>query len=141
MPSDDPTKKLIIDEDWKSQVQAEKAAAAAQSQQAEAPSDAQDAEQPPPPSLALLVTSLATQAMASMGAMPDPHTGQPTLNLEQAKYLIDTLAMLEEKTTGNRTPDESALLSDVLYQLRMLYVAMQKGGGRNPFVDQDQAET
>ncbi|MEX0586028.1 MAG: DUF1844 domain-containing protein, partial [Pirellulales bacterium] len=60
---------------------------------------------------------------------------------EQAKYLIDTLSTLEQKTGCNLTPDESALLSDVLYQLRMLYVAMQRGGGRNPFVDPGEGET
>jgi hypothetical protein len=138
--SDDPAKKLIIDEDWKAQVQAEKEAAAKQQQQAETAPPTEEGE-PPPPSLAMLITSVATQAIGAMGALADPQTGKPTVNLPQAKYLIDTLAMLEEKTAGNRTPDESAMLDDVLHQLRVMYVAVQRSGGRNPFVDPAQGAT
>ena len=43
-----------------------------------------------------------------------------------ARYKIDLLAMLQEKTEGNRTPEESKLLDDVLYQLRMLYLQKSK---------------
>ena len=42
-----------------------------------------------------------------------------------AKHLIDTLAIIEEKTKGNLSTDESAMLTNVLHQLRMLYVAVQ----------------
>jgi len=63
--------------------------------------------------------------MIALGQVPNPLTGKTELRLKQAKDYIDTLGMLEEKTTGNRTPDESALFTDLLHQLRMAYVMLQ----------------
>ncbi len=77
----------------------------------------------PAPSLAFLVTTLGTQAMVALGEVPNPITGKLERLPNQAKHFIDTLAMLEEKTAGNRTPEESAMLSSLLHQLRMAYVA------------------
>jgi hypothetical protein len=131
--SDEPKSKLFIDEDWKSQVQAEKEAAKqseatappTQSPPAEsASSDSAQAGEIPPPSLASLVISLATQAMGAMGLLAGPD-GQPLpAEPEYAKYLVDTIAMLETKTAGNRTAEESALFTDALHQLRMTFVAV-----------------
>jgi hypothetical protein len=77
----------------------------------------------PPPSLAFLITTLGTQAMVALGEVPNPLTGKFERLPNQAKHFIDTLSMLEEKTAGNRAPEESALLSSLLHQLRMAYVA------------------
>jgi hypothetical protein len=77
----------------------------------------------PPPTLAFLITTLGTQAMVALGEVPNPLTGKLERLPNQAKHFIDTLAMLEEKTAGNRTPEESAILSSLLHQLRMAYVA------------------
>ena len=66
------------------------------------------------------------QAMMSMGLMPDPSGGEPKIYLDQAKHFIDTVAMLEEKTEGNRTDEESNLFRHLLHELRMAYVAIQK---------------
>jgi hypothetical protein len=77
----------------------------------------------PPPSLAFLITTLGTQAMVALGEVPNPISGQLETLPNQAKHFIDTLAMLEQKTAGNRTPEESALLDSLLHQLRMAYVA------------------
>jgi hypothetical protein len=79
----------------------------------------------PPASLVFLCTTLATQTMIALGQVPNPITGKTDLRIKQAKHYIDTLGMLEEKTAGNRTPDESALFSDLLHQLRMAYVMLQ----------------
>ncbi|MEX2142207.1 MAG: DUF1844 domain-containing protein [Pirellulales bacterium] len=79
----------------------------------------------PPPTLAFLITTLGTQAMVALGEVPNPLTGKLERLPNQAKHFIDTLAMLEEKTVGNRTPEESALLSSLLHQLRMAFVAAQ----------------
>ena len=76
----------------------------------------------PPPSLSFLMTTLGTQAMVSLGEVPNPITGKMERQPQQAKHFIDTLAMLEEKTDGNRTPEESAILRSLLHQLRMAYV-------------------
>jgi hypothetical protein len=119
-------KKIIIDEDWKSQVQAEKEAAKQKSPQ---PSAAEAAKaggdfQMPPASLEMLITTLVTEAMISLGQAPHPHTGEVVFQPQQAKYLIDTIDMLREKTQGNVTPDEMQLMEQLLHQLRMVYVQL-----------------
>jgi hypothetical protein len=88
----------------------------------------------PPASLAFLITTLGTQAMVALGDVPNPITGKLERQPKQAKHFIDTLAMLEEKTAGNRTPEESAMLSSFLHQLRMAFVSagVQKGTGSEP---------
>jgi len=124
-------KKIIIDEDWKSQVEAEKRAAQPGGKQPAAAAGATGSgetippgdKQMPPASFAMLVTMLATEAMMAMGQMPHPVTGETQVQPSQAKYLIDTLDMLREKTTGNLSPDESLLMEDILHQLRMAFVA------------------
>jgi len=129
-PGDEPEKKIIVDEDWKSQVQAEKEALERkqQQQQDEEPASAAQPEPDvplPSASLEVLAGSLAMQAMIAMGLMPDPAGGKPQVRLNQAKHFVDTIAMLEEKTEGNRTPEETAMLSNLLHELRMAYLAVQ----------------
>ena len=86
-----------------------------------------DTKQPvPPASLATLVTTLATQALHSMGVINVPGAPKSEPNLDIAKHLIDTVAVLQEKTKGNVTPDEAKLLEDALHQLRMAYLQAQK---------------
>lgn len=123
-PSDPPQeKKIIVDEDWKSQVQAEKEAA--KQSQEETPETSRPREPLPPASLTFLATTLAMQAMVGMGMIANPATGKAEPELEQAKHLIDTLGVLWDKTQGNRTPEESATLERLLHELRMGYVAVQ----------------
>jgi Domain of unknown function (DUF1844) len=120
-------KKIIIDEDWKSQVQAEKEAAQRPAAQAETPREAKPApgDMPmPPASLELLATTLATEAMMALGQLPHPQTGQAVYQPQQAKFLIDTIGVLYDKTKGNATAEESQLLDQLLHQLRMAYVEL-----------------
>jgi hypothetical protein len=77
----------------------------------------------PPASLSFLITTIGTQAMVALGEVPNPFTGKLERMPNQAKHFIDTLSMLDEKTTGNRTPEESAVLMSLLHQLRMAYIA------------------
>ena len=123
-------KKIIIDEDWKSRVQAEKEeaakpAVASASQGTGGPQAADEfADVPmPPASLELLVSSLATEALMALGAIAHPATGKPELRPNQAKYLIDTIDVLREKASGNLTPNEQQMLESVLHELRMAFVA------------------
>ena len=124
----DPEKKIFIDEDWKSQVEAEKEAA---SRQPESADDAQ-AESPagplPPPDLTFLSSSLYLQGMISLGLLPNPATDKPEPHLPQARHTIDMLQMLQEKTEGNRTPEETEEFDRILHELRMAYVAVQQKG-------------
>jgi hypothetical protein len=66
-------------------------------------------------------------AMANLGQAPDPTSGRPHVDLDQARFAIDLLAMLQDKTRGNRTPDESAVLEEMLTTLRMGYVRLSQG--------------
>jgi hypothetical protein len=77
-----------------------------------------------PASFVNFLTTLATNAAASLGAMPHPATGQRTVDLETGKFWIDVLAMLREKTEGNLHPQESRLLEGLLGDLRMQYVQL-----------------
>jgi hypothetical protein len=74
-----------------------------------------------PASFVNFLSTLATNAVASLGA-PHPATGQRSLDLESAKYWLDVLAMLRDKTKGNLHPQESRLLEGILGDLRMQYV-------------------
>ncbi len=72
---------------------------------------------------ASFVLSLATSAMAYLGEVPDPASGNKVENLEGAKQMIDILSMLQEKTKGNLDKDEDRLISSLLYELRMKYLS------------------
>ena len=126
--SDESEPKIIIDEDWKSQVQAEKEEAQRKKDEqpsGEASGDGTSDVELPPASFSFLLTTLATQAMASLGQLPDPVEGKPVVRLSHAKHYIDTLGILEEKTKGNLTQEESNMLNGLSHQLRMAYVAVQ----------------
>ena len=69
-----------------------------------------------------LVLSLATSAMVHLGLVPESDGGPIEKNLPLAHQTIDTLEMLQEKTRGNLTDDETKLLQSVLYELRMSFV-------------------
>lgn len=112
--------KIIVDSEWKSRVESEKEALKHQEQQPTHPSG-----ELPPASFPMLVSTLVTQALVALGQIPDPFSGKPELQLPVAGHFIDTLAILEQKTKGNLTPDESAMLTDVLHQLRMAFIAVQ----------------
>jgi hypothetical protein len=120
--SQEPEKKIIIDEDWKTQVERERAEAE-KSGEAAAGGGKPPPDIPlPPASLIYLATTLFLQAMTSLGLMPDPASGKAEKNLPLARHFIDMLEVLQEKTEGNRTPDESADLESMLYQLHMAFV-------------------
>jgi hypothetical protein len=59
---------------------------------------------------------------AALGQIPHPATGQAHVHRHQAQYLIDTIDVLRQKTTGNLTPDEQQMIDSVLHQLRMLFL-------------------
>ena len=127
--SDDP--RIIVDEDWKSQVEREKEEL--RRQQATqtdggtaSPADKKSAPSMPPASFSFLLSTLATQAMVGLGILPDPDSGKPVINRPLAKHMIDTLGMLAAKTKGNLTAEETEQLDGALHQLRMIYVSSGK---------------
>lgn len=79
-------------------------------------------------SFVAFIYSLATNAAVHFGDLPDPLTNEPRpVDLEAAAQLIDVIAMLEEKTRGNLTPEERQLMDQILYELRMRFVEAKKG--------------
>ena len=140
---DEPVKKRV-DEFWKEQAEREKRTgsggatpgAAVPSPVLEPSSAAPSHPEPAGPGgpdempearFDLFVSGLAMEALIALGDMPHPTTRRQAANLPQAKYLIDLLGVLEEKTRGNLAVEEQKLLGDGLYQLRMRYMA--KTGG------------
>jgi len=94
------------------------------------PSPGEESEEPPEPAeprsdFAALVRSLATTAYSSLGLLPDP-SGARRRDVAIARQMIDWLAMLEQKTRGNISFEESDFLSRVLYELRLAYVEMTR---------------
>jgi hypothetical protein len=118
--SESPEPKIIVDSEWKSRVQSEKEAIKQQEQHSPQPE-----QELPQASFPMLVSTLATQALVALGQIPDPLSEKPQINLPVAEHFIDTLAMLEVKTKGNLTADESAMLNEILHQLRLAFVHIQ----------------
>jgi hypothetical protein len=74
---------------------------------------------------------LATMAAVQFGDIPDPASGRPIEpNLVGAGHLIEVIGMLQEKTAGNLSSEESKLLDSLLYDLRMRFVEAQGGQKR-----------
>ncbi len=116
-------KKIIIDEDWKAQAKKEKEVLAAEEQMEKKQERKQRRSEPlPKGDFAALVSMLTTQAFFSMGAFKIEGQEQREPDLELARYNIDMLETLEEKTKGNLSKQEEKVLKDTLNQVRMAYV-------------------
>ena len=81
-----------------------------------------------------LVVSLSQTALVHLGEAthPDERGNSPTRDLPLARQTIDLLGILQEKTKGNLTGDEERLLDQVLYDLRMRFVEVNKEEGKTP---------
>ena len=106
----DPQKK--VDESWKDTVEKEKFVSP--------PEDLSAAASPA--GFLEFISTLAMQAMMGMGEVPHPDTRQTVEDLPQAKYLIDTIQLLSDKTKGNLSPEEANALKNILYELRIKFV-------------------
>jgi Domain of unknown function (DUF1844) len=139
-----PQIEVTVDEDWKTRVKAEDAALDQQFRsqpEAEAtpkaespaptPEEGRRRERPaaremPDPTFGDLVGWLATQAMMFLGEIPNPSTQRAETQLPVARYFIDMVAILEEKTAGQLTKEESNILAETLHSLRMTYMQRSK---------------
>ena len=173
MSSEERDPRIIVDEDWKGRVEAEKEALRRKEEgEAHTPKPADDpvqnpttaeqitaeqitaeqitAEQStrgasehtaspqlPPATFGSLIETLSMQAMASLSEASQPVDSKekveglpdPQFHIEMAKYLIDTLGVLEEKTQGNLSAQEAKQLEVVLHDLRIAYVMIRKQVG------------
>lgn len=144
-------RKIIIDEGWKAQVQKEKEEAArkasetpeetpaevAPDEAADAPDAPEDPEVDEGASFTALIGSLATQIMYALGLVGDPNGGQVMVNLDAARYTLDVLDVLKDKTAGNLTEEESTMLEQTRSELEQVFAmrvqqfqeqAMQQAG-------------
>jgi hypothetical protein len=122
-------KKIIIDEDWKQQAQKEKEILAAQEKTEKEKAGKEKAQQDksgrgplPKGDFAALISMLVTQALFALGVLHVEGQEGKKPDLELAKYNIDMLETIEEKTKGNLTEEEKKVLENTLGQVRMAYV-------------------
>ncbi len=116
-------KKIFIDEDWKSQVEKEKENFAQHA--ATEPAAEVDPYYLPPASFEMLVTTFASEAMVALGQLPNPFTNEHSISWEHARYTIDMLQVVQDKTKGNLSVDEATMLETLLHQLRLAFVTLQ----------------
>ena len=144
----DSERKIIVDEDWKSQVEREKAKLRPDAESDPVPPTASDGsasdrnlssnappndpssgvEDPvlPPPNFTMLVALVANQAYQFLGLIPDAEQNRAVTRPNAAKHQIDLLEMLEQKTKGNLDRDEAAALGSILHQLRLMYLNVKR---------------
>ena len=138
--NDQDTPKIHIDADWKAQARAEKERLAAeQAEQAKqpegaaaggaAPGGAGKRPALPPATFETLVSTLASQALFALGAVPDPNTQKAYVDLDLARFHIDMLSVLEEKCAGTLSDEEKQMLDATLYELRSHFIAVSRRAG------------
>lgn len=129
------TPKIVVDSDWKSQARAEKERLAAAEKAKAAEKAAREGggapggeqfEGLPPADFQSLLGTMITQALMYLGGFPDPQTGRAIVSLEHARFHIDLLGVLQEKTKGNLSEQESQDLTQALSQLRLRFVEITK---------------
>jgi len=77
----------------------------------------------PEASYPTLINTFVTQVLLYLGDLT-PRGVEPQVNLDMAKFNIDLLGVLEEKTKGNLSPEEQKMLDNALYEVRMRYVSV-----------------
>lgn len=70
----------------------------------------------------LLTMSISSNAMMAMGLTPDPQTGKTETDKNMARFNIDLLIMLKEKTKNNLSSEENGLIDHVLQDLQMKFI-------------------
>jgi hypothetical protein len=119
-------KKIIVDEDWKQQAQKEKEILTAKEDSEKKKTGEERVARGPIPkgNFAGLVSMLTTQALFALGLLEIKGQDKREPDLELARYNIEMLETLEEKTKGNLSKEEERVLSNTLNELRMGYVAV-----------------
>ncbi len=112
--------KIQIDSDWKAEAKAEKERLART--EAKAEGQRRRAGELPKADFRGLVSVLASQAIMGLGALGDSKTGRIVVDLPGARFGIDLLSVLEEKTKSNLTEEEARELAQVLAELRARFV-------------------
>ncbi len=106
----DETAKKKIDENWKEEVNKEKEKTEEKNQSYYQPN------------FKIFISSLSMQAMIALGRLENPVTKSSEKNFDQARYLIDTLEIIKDKTKNNLNQEEEKLIEESLFSLRMAYL-------------------
>ena len=129
--------KIIVDDDWKQQAQAEKEQLSEKIEAEAAGAPAGEQGEPeggprqlPPANIATLISSLVAQTLMTLGGVEDPETKKRYIDLDLAKHHIDMLSVVDEKTKGNLSDEEKQLLDTALYEVRMQYVQIAQHATR-----------
>lgn len=143
-PADDdqttkPEIEVSSDESWKEQVRRENEQIEAEYQKQKSQTGSDEASRQgravnsssavgplPPPTFESIIHIFSTQAMVGLGAFADPNDQSSGPQLEVARHFIDALGVLEKKTQGNLTSDESRLLTSTLHELRMAFLELSR---------------
>ena len=116
MSENDTGKK--VDEEWKRQAEEEKKRLSEEMKSEPPPREGTL----PKPTFVYLVSGLVSQVLIGLGHATNPITSKQEKNLDDAKFAIDTLQLLHDKTKGNLTEDEKKYLDSMLYDLRMRFL-------------------
>ncbi len=124
---DNEEKKIIVDEDWKEQARKEKEILSTQ-EEIERDKKVQAAQSAPLPAadFAGLISLLTTQTFFALGMVRAEKDDERPPDLNLAKYNIDMLEVIQQKTQGNLTDDEAKILENTLHQLRMAFVKVSE---------------
>jgi hypothetical protein len=118
---------VVAEQEREAQREAKKEATAPQ-----APAPVSEAKTPPAeppkrsPAFENLIRMIGSNGAMVLGAYTDPRTGQPVIDPDAARELIDMLDALHEKTKGNLAPEEESLLLDLLGKLKMTYLEVNQ---------------
>jgi len=121
---------IHVDEEWKKKVQEEKEQIREQKKKKE--TGPQGGRAFPKPNIQIFMAGLYTQTLMALGGLENPATGQRQPDLEEAEYLIDTIAMLQEKTQGSLEAEEQGYVQNILTDLRMRYVHARDADKETP---------
>lgn len=106
-----------IDESWKESVEKEKSKGTSEGKKKEYSLEA---------NFSAFISSLAMEALIFLGEIPNPMTKKKEVNPAQARYIIDIISLLKDKTKGNLTAEETNTLDNILYELRTKFIAKNK---------------
>jgi len=104
-----------IDDEWKRAIEEER-------QKEDSDGDANSM----PVDFGIFLSGLMFDCLVALGEIENPITKKTDQNLKHAKYAIDILGLIKEKTDGNLTDEESEVLESMLYQLRTKYISKVK---------------
>ena len=121
---------IVEEQEREARQEAKKEAAAAPTAKSAAGSDSKAApatDSPKrSPAFENLIRMLGSNAAMVLGGYADPRTGQPVIDPDAARELIDMLDALHEKTKGNLSPEEDNLLLDLNGKLKLTYLEINQ---------------